>query len=229
MSNVTKLMASKFLMWHRQVRALVAGYGLAGHLDGTTAAPAMTLTTDGVTAANPAYNLWERQDQLLYSSPLGVILVELQPILSTVSTSAQIWSLLFSTYAKPSGGHIKQLREQIKQWKKGTKPIDEYFQGLTARFDHLATLGKPYEHEEQIDGRDTPPSMPEIHEKLINFELKLQSQISASSFVPLTANAAFYKSPGHHNNSRNQNRFSSRGNHHNSSRGSQGRGYQGCC
>lgn len=68
----------------------------------------------------------------------------------------------------------------------GSKSVDEYFQGFTTGFDQLALLGKPIDHEDQIEfileglpddckeivsqseGRDTPPSLPEVHEKLIN-------------------------------------------------------------
>ncbi|XP_010430741.1 PREDICTED: uncharacterized protein LOC104714982 [Camelina sativa] len=183
MSNVTKLTSSNFLMWDRQVRALLAGYGLASYLDATVAPPDPTIQVNDVSKENPKYVLWQRQDQLLYSSLLGAISVDVQPILSKANTSAQIWQTLSSTYAKPSWGHIKQIREQIKQWKKGTRTVDAYVQGFTTRFDQLALLGKPYEHEEQvdyilgglpedykpvidqIDGCDTPPSLSELHEK----------------------------------------------------------------
>lgn len=39
----------------------------------------------------------------------------------------------------------------MKQWSKGIKTIDEYLQGLTTRFDQLALLGKPIDHEDQIE------------------------------------------------------------------------------
>ncbi|XP_010474105.1 PREDICTED: uncharacterized protein LOC104753571 [Camelina sativa] len=164
MSNVTKLPASNFLMWGRQIRALLAGYGLAGYLGGTMVGPASTVLRAGTSTPNPEYDLWQRQDQLIVASLLGVTSV------------------------------------------------------LVSRFDQLATLGKPYEHEEQIEyllgglpedympivdqieGRDTPPTMPTIHEKLMNYDLKLHSQVSATSVVLVTANAAFNKSYGQSNN-----------------------------
>ncbi|XP_010481061.1 PREDICTED: uncharacterized protein LOC104759881 [Camelina sativa] len=249
MSNVTKLTASNFLMWNRQVHALLDGYDLAGFLDGSTAAPAATVTSAGTTTVNPAYTTWKRQDKLIYSSLLGAIAVEVQPIFSKVTTSAQIWSTLSSTYAKPSWGHIKQIqqiREQIKHWKKGTRSVDDYVQCfITTRFDQLALLRKPMDHDDQvdyilsglfdeykpvvdqIDGRDSSPSLTELQEKLLNFDLKLQSLAhAASSSIPMSANVASYKSSGgnHNNNnnthSRGPSRGSSRGqwqNHQNSS------------
>lgn len=88
MTNVTKLTSSNFLMWSRQVLALLDGYDLAGYLDGSVIVPPETNNTDGVLTANPAYTLWKRQDKLIYSAILGAITVSIQPILSTATTSA---------------------------------------------------------------------------------------------------------------------------------------------
>lgn len=116
MTNVTKLNAYNFLMWSLQILALLDGYGLAGFLDGSAIVPPSNVTTDGVATPNPAFVLWKRQDRLIYSALLGAITTTLQPLLSKTTTSAEIWTTLTSTYAKPSRGHIKQLKQQLKQW-----------------------------------------------------------------------------------------------------------------
>ncbi|CAA7040902.1 unnamed protein product [Microthlaspi erraticum] len=152
MTNVTKLTASNFLMWSRQVQVLFDGYELSGYLDGSTETPSATLTADNIVSS----------------------------ILSTTTTAAEIWTTLTATYAKPSRGHFKQLKLQIKQWTKGNKSINDYFQGLTSRFDQLALLGKAMDLEDQvehvleglpeeyktvvdqIEGRDSPPSLTEL-------------------------------------------------------------------
>lgn len=72
MSNVTKLSGSNFLMWSRQIHALLNGYGLAQYIDGTIQVPPPTITTDGVVDLNPAFTSYQRQDQLLYSALLGL-------------------------------------------------------------------------------------------------------------------------------------------------------------
>lgn len=202
MNNVTKLTASNFLMWSRQVSALLDGYDLSGFLDGSAVPPPPTITNEGEVTSNPDYLLWKRQDRLIYSGLLGAITVSIQPFLSTATTSAQIWETLSSTYAKPSRGHIQQLRQQIKSWTKGTMSIDDYFQGFKTWFDQVALLGKPYDIEDQIEflleglpedykpvkdqieGRESPPSLTEIHEKLLNHETKLLSKTTSSSPKP---------------------------------------------
>lgn len=65
MTNVTKLTTSNFLMWSRQVHALLDGYDLAGYVDGSITIPPSTNTTDGVISVNPAYTIWKRQDKLI--------------------------------------------------------------------------------------------------------------------------------------------------------------------
>lgn len=91
MTNVQALLDSYDLSGH------LDGYDLSGHLDGSTVIPPPTVMTDGETTANPAYLIWKRQDRLIYSALLGAITVAIQPILSTTTTTAQIWDMLSAT------------------------------------------------------------------------------------------------------------------------------------
>lgn len=195
---------NNFLMWNRQVHSLLDGYDLAGYIDGSTEA---TITNDAGVGPNHAFTLWKRQDKLIYSGLLGTITTSIQPILSTTNMSA---SILTSTFAKPTRGNIKQVKQQIDNWTKGSKSINEYFQGFTTRFDQLAILGKPLDHEDQIEkilgglpedyktlvdqveSRDTAPSLAELHEKLINQEAKLQTVVTPNPSAPVTANYTNY-------------------------------------
>ncbi|XP_010496400.1 PREDICTED: uncharacterized protein LOC104773481 [Camelina sativa] len=193
-TNVTKLTPTNYLMWKLQVHALVAGYGLVGHLDCSMPAPSPTLTPETAVSDNPAFVNWQRQDKLIYSALLGAISLNVQPILSRTTTSSEIWSTLAETYAKASRGHVQQLKDQLQTWTKGSHTIDEYLQGLTTRFDILANLGKPMDHDDQIDlilaglpedyrpiidqieARDVSPTIPYVHERLRTREAKLLSK-----------------------------------------------------
>ena len=114
MTNVAKLTSINHLMWSRHVHALFDAYDLAGYLDGSTPIPPPTITTEGVETVNPDYSHWKRQDKFVFSVLLGAISPTIQPLLSWTTTAYQIWETLESTYAKPTRGHIKQLRQQIK-------------------------------------------------------------------------------------------------------------------
>lgn len=209
MVNITKLTSTNYMTWSLQVHALLDGYDLAGYIDGTIPAPAPTLTVNDEETDNPDYTKWRRQDRLVYSGLIGTLSPSIQTLVTSTRTAREVWKSLSATYATPSRGHIQQLRLQLKHFTKGDKSIDEYMRGLTSRFDQLGLLGKPLDHEdkveyiidglpeeykavaEQIEGRDTSPSIIEIHEKLINKEAKLVavSQPSATP-IPITANVA---------------------------------------
>lgn len=174
---------------------------------------------------NPAFSLWQRQDKLIFSSLIGAISPSLQPLVSRATTSFEVWEMLSLTYAKPSRGHLKQLRAQLKNWRKENKTIDVYLQGITTRLDQLAILGKPMEHEDQIDlileglsddyktvidqveGRDSTPTITELHERLLNHEAKL---LSASDEVmphtPVTTNAVQHRNNSNHYKNQNRNK-----------------------
>lgn len=256
MTNVTKLSATNYMMWSLQVHALLEGYDLGDHLDGSVPPPAAIVTIDGVQSVNPAHTLWKRQDRLVYSGLIGSITPTVQPLVSTSKTAADIWKTLADTYAKPSRGHIQQLRLQIKNWSKGTRSIDEYIQGFTTRFDQLALLGKPIEHDDQIEyilgglpeeykstvdqleGRNIAPSVIEIHEKLLNREAKLLTVSTLPAILPITANTATAPYSGrpqqsqsqHNRQSQNWNKNSSpRYQNQRDNRSVAGRGYQGKC
>lgn len=207
MSNVSKLTAGNYLMWSLQIHALLDGYDLAGYIDGSKTVPTPTLTTEDQISVNPEFTIWKRQDKLIYSALIGAISLPLQPLVSRATTAHEAWTTLASTYAKPSRGHIKQLKTQLKNWKKESNTIDVYLQGITTRLDQLAILGKPLDHEDQIDlileglpdeyksvvdqteGRDVPPSITELHERLLNHEAKLLTSSEAVlPLGPVTAN-----------------------------------------
>ena len=134
-SNVSKLSATNYLMWSLQVHALIDGYGLIGHLDKSSVIPSPMLTINCETTVNPDHTVWNRQDRLIYSALLGAITLPIQPLVSKAETAAQIWETLASTYSKPSRAHIKNLRNQLKYWKKENNTIDVYVQGITTRLD----------------------------------------------------------------------------------------------
>ncbi|XP_010430795.1 PREDICTED: uncharacterized protein LOC104715039 [Camelina sativa] len=192
MANFTKLTADNFLMWSRQVHALLNGYALSGYLDGTIVAPPLTITTNGAVTTNPDCTHWQQQDQLIYSALLGLISVSVQPILSATSTSAEIWEKFSSTYANPSRGHLALLGKPMDH----DDQIEFIVDGLSEDYKQVV---------DQIQARDVTPSITEVHEKLLNYEIKLLTMVSSSSITPISANTASYRPSGNHNYNSNNN------------------------
>lgn len=242
MINVTKLSSTNYITWSAQIKSLLRGYDLLKHIEPTTVPPPMT--NPGSDEPNPDYINWQRQDSLLYSSLMGSIEVANQPLIATATTTLEAWTLLASTYAKPTRGHIKQLRNQLKQSVKGTKSIDEYMQQIKVKADSLALLGDPMHPEdltdavldglsddykptiEAVQARDTPISFIELHEKLITRELALSAAARPQQQFPITANHAQTRSNNWRGNRGGNNQFS-RSNNNNDQRGS--RPYLGRC
>ena len=180
---------------------------------------------------------------LLYSALLGTLSLAVQPIVARATTSREIWDILFRTYGKPSRGHIKQVRQQLKHNNKENKSINEYMRGIIEKADQLALLGSPLEHEdlpdyitkglgedyraivEMVNGRDTPITIDELHEKLINRENTLKTTTTSDSNMPVTAN------PTNVRTNQSTNSFNSSRGGSNSNRGvsRQSRPYLGKC
>ncbi|KAH1064434.1 hypothetical protein J1N35_029421 [Gossypium stocksii] len=59
--------------------------------------------------------------------------------------------ILANTYACPSHGHIKQLKDNSKNITKGSQCITDYIQDIKTKDDDLAALGKPLDHEDLIE------------------------------------------------------------------------------
>lgn len=135
MSNVTKLTHLNFIMWSRQIRALLEGHELHHFLDAP--APLATIIVDGTASPNPDYAPWRRQDRLLYSAIIGAISLPVQPVVSSAMTTADVWNILASTYGNPTRGHIRQLKFQIKTTAKGTKTISEYLRIIKSKADEV--------------------------------------------------------------------------------------------
>ncbi|RVW64450.1 Retrovirus-related Pol polyprotein from transposon RE1 [Vitis vinifera] len=189
-------------------------YDLHHFIDGAHTPPPPTVIVTGVASPNPTYTTWKHHDCLIFSALLGAISVSLQPHIARTTTSLDAWQTLANTYAKPSRGHIKQLKEQLKWCTKGSKSISEYMQVIKTHADELALLGKLVDDEDLIDrvleglsdeyksiidainARDTSISFVDLHEKLLNKEASLQTtQPSHLSLLATTNPTAFRNHP----------------------------------
>ncbi|RVW17904.1 Retrovirus-related Pol polyprotein from transposon RE1 [Vitis vinifera] len=202
--NSIKLTPTNYLSWKTQMEAILIGYDLQKFIDGSHPAPPTTITTNNVVSTNPTYQTWLRQDKLLFGALVGTLSSTLVPLITQSKTSYEAWQILANTYARPSRGHIKQLKDHLKNITKGSQSIIDYMQSIKTRADELAALGKPLDQEDLIEkvlegldenyqsiidavnGRDSTISFDELHEKLINKELSFRNKISPS---PLPASA----------------------------------------
>ncbi|KAK9057099.1 hypothetical protein SSX86_024466 [Deinandra increscens subsp. villosa] len=191
-----KLTGSNYLAWKTQVEALLYGLDLYKFIDGSHPAPKPVTATDGTQTPHKDFSNWFRQDRLLFGALVGSLSSQIVPLITGASSSREAWEILAKTYASPTRGHIKQLKQRLKHTTKTpTQSITEYMQTIKIIVDELAILGKKMDDEDIIDAilngldhnsykpimdavlaRDTPISFNELHEKLINHELTLTQQ-----------------------------------------------------
>lgn len=212
MSNITKLTPSNFITWRLQISSLLEAHELHWFIiDEDRTPPEMITPTTGEPTTNPDFTAWNRQDKLLYSSLIGSLSLAVQPIVARATTSREIWQTVHRTYGNPSRGHIKQLKQQLKNITKGDQSIHEYMRTIINKTDQLALLGAALPHEdlldvvteglgedyraivEMVNGRDVPITLDELHEKLINREIALSSSDTSNASVPVTANTVQFR------------------------------------
>ena len=169
MINITKLSSTNYLTWSIQITSLPRGYDLVKFVDNTAELPPPTFIENGNTISNPSLKAWQRQDSLIFSGLMGAIESSLQPLIATSRSTLEAWTTLANTYGKPTRGHIKQLKQQLKLCVKGTKDIDSYMQLIKTKADALALLGSPLDPEDLTDiildglGDDYKSVMESIH------------------------------------------------------------------
>jgi len=126
-----KLTSTNYLAWKLQFQTLFIGYDLIG-------------------LSHPcrAHTLWIRQDQLRLNAILGSLSPTIISFIAQAQTSKKVWTILANTYAKPSRGRIKKLKNQFKQITKGSIGVSKFLHIIKARADELAILGAPIDIED---------------------------------------------------------------------------------
>ncbi|KAA8547225.1 hypothetical protein F0562_003911 [Nyssa sinensis] len=158
----------------------------------------------------------KRDGSLGFVSTVGSFSPTIIPFIDRTKTSEEAWLILANTYAKPSRGCIKHIKNQIKNLTKGSQSVTEFLQSVKCRVDELAILGAPMDEDDLIDkildglgddykelihavqARDTMIMFNELHEKLLNFEASFQGAKSEPSHFPASANPANHNTTSWH-------------------------------
>ena len=197
--NIVKLTSTNYLSWKLHIETILIGYDLHKFIDGSHPCPSATTHSANQDTQNPDFLPWIQQDKLLFGALVGFIFAPLIPLIQQSSTSCDAWLTLTNTFAHPSHGHIKQIKDQLKHAIKGSQTMIEYMQFIKCHVNQLAALGKPLDHEDLIEifldglyndyktianivhNPETPILFDELHEKSINHELTLNHLQSSHS------------------------------------------------
>ena len=102
-----KLTRENFLLWQAQIMPGIRAAQFEGYLDGTNAALATTidLVKDDqakITASNPEYEKWFKEDQQLLSHINNSLSREVLAQVTTKTTSAAVWAALGDMFSAQS-------------------------------------------------------------------------------------------------------------------------------
>lgn len=209
--HAIKLTSTNYVAWKTQIQATLLGYDLWKFVDGTNPSPPASIThADGTTITNPALLPWFRQDRLVFGAIVGTLSQDIVPLVSHTVSSEDAWNVLAKTYANPSRGHLKQIKNTLTHITHTNQSISAYMNSIKVCTDRLSAMGKPMDHEDitekvlsgldyeqfksvidAVNARDTPISFDELHEKLINKEAT--ATLRAAVSLPATVNIAQHR------------------------------------
>lgn len=229
-----KLTRDNHLLWKAQFLPTVRGAQLMGILDGSTSAPAKTMEVEDAEkkkkiVPNPEYDSWLLKDQQLLSYLLNSISKDILARVTTLTSSAEVWSALEAMLSAHSMARVTNLRMQLATLKKGSMTTVAYFTKMCAIRDELAAVGKPIEDGEMAShilnglgydynpfvsamlGRLDPVPLSDLYSQLMAYDLRMEMYQGEAQYQS-SANAAGRGRGGSRGRGNNRGRGRSSGN-----------------
>ncbi|GFP96515.1 hypothetical protein PHJA_001795600 [Phtheirospermum japonicum] len=128
-----KLTQSNIPSWHTHLCALLNGFSLIGHIDGSS--PSLNSATDP-----EGYLWWFKQDQLLLAAILGSVSLDILPIIPTASTAVAAFLTLSTAFASKSREHVMFLKTSLTNSSLEGKSITEFFNLIKSLSNELGLI-----------------------------------------------------------------------------------------
>jgi hypothetical protein len=200
-NSTTKLTRDNYNTWHFQMTTYLKAQQVYGFVNGTIAPPPQTIpnptsSSDApATIANPEFQLWVQQDQLVLSAILASLFENLISHVVGFATSYEVWQALERIFSSHPRARIMQVHFQLATIKKGGSSIIEYFQRFKSLVDSLATAGQPLNDFELISflfaglgsefdpfvtsapTRVDPMSLEDLYAHLLTHEMRLYAHL----------------------------------------------------
>ncbi|GFQ04152.1 hypothetical protein PHJA_002559100 [Phtheirospermum japonicum] len=194
-----KLTQSNFPSWLTHLCALLNGFSLISHIDGSSLSPNSVTDPGG-------YLRWFKQDQLLIAAILGSVSPDIFPIISTASTAADTFSKLSAAFASKSRAHVMFLRTSLTNSSLEGKSITEFVNHIKSLSDELGLIDRSVKNNDltiyivngltpeyrdivsAVRTRDTPFRFEELRDRLIEHELYLKHIEAKAASLVSTAN-----------------------------------------
>ncbi|GFY97861.1 hypothetical protein Acr_12g0004020 [Actinidia rufa] len=162
--NPVKLTMDNFPLWLTQIVPHLKGGNLHGYVDGSIPCPPPTIPTpskdvdfaltttndaDVSTSPNPAYQIWQMQDQIILGAINSTLSEKLLIHVTRYFTSRQAWVALEKMFNSQSRSRTMQVHLQLSTLKKGSSSISDYYHRFQTLIDILVSVGHPIDELEQ--------------------------------------------------------------------------------
>jgi histone deacetylase 1/2 len=216
-SSYVRLDAHNFMLWKGLTVPALADAGLHGHLEGTSAASAKTITEGtgdfAVDVPNPEYSLWWVTDQRVLRFLLSSMELVIACQLIGCTSAMDVWATMHLQYGAQSHANVHHVRRQLQSLRKEGMPAAHYMQQMKALGDVKVAAGSPLSNDELVDyiitklGKEYKAitstlmlgnkSVPydEFYSHILSFEA-LQEQQDQSSSANAISCPDFYCNPG---------------------------------
>ncbi|KAI4312733.1 hypothetical protein MLD38_037531 [Melastoma candidum] len=127
-------------------------------------------------------------------------------------TSCEVWELLKQRYESTSTVRVVNLRTQMQQLRKDGRSMQQYLSNLKSLSDQLSAIGEPVKYRDYVwymlEGlpaeydavvtavysRPDQPSVEEVQNLLLSFDMRLERRQALESFVPQVQLSSFHTS-----------------------------------
>ena len=153
-----KLTGENLLLWTMQLFPYLRSQKLMGYIDGTRESPLPTITEgeggdDARSVANPVFEQWYQQDQLVLSAMLSSLGDTVLAQVVGCTSAHEVWRVIEPTFATASRAQIMQIRMQLATIQKKDLTINHRVLPQSEeprRHPSRAVIGKPLENDEVI-------------------------------------------------------------------------------
>ncbi|KAJ0530434.1 putative transcription factor interactor and regulator CCHC(Zn) family [Helianthus annuus] len=145
-----KLSSSNYICWRTQMLPILRYQHLLPHVDGSQSAPTPVLTNNGKEVDNPDYVTWIQHEQQAIIILNASLTEEALSITVGLTSARDIWVALEAAFCNTSVERVQNLRDNLRDLKKGDKTVAEFGRDFKAICDQLSAIGHPVDAMDQL-------------------------------------------------------------------------------
>lgn len=185
-----------------QLLPIIASCELIGFIDDILPCPFLPSSTS-VPPATPSTQYWIKRDQLLLIWLLASLSEDILPTVVGLRMARDVWLTLYQTFGAPSETRLLQLQMQLHNFKQQDSSISHFLCQAKYLSDELAAAGHPLSSSifnvrifnnlhsnfssiiASLSARPLPVSFAELQSILISHEIRLQTQQTVATTLPI--------------------------------------------